>query len=527
MLLGAGASADAGLKLTSALASAVVERANEQSYRYGVPDWVRALNAVYAGMVGYRGARGENPLAAVNIETLISAVRLLRHRDQHEVAPFVASWAGSLSDFASSSLPRGTGRDVVDAIKKDVGQRFPRNGDKVAALIASIARAALRPDLEKPFAEAEQFVLASLVKLLGEHTDVSYLSPLVELARAQPDGLDVLTLNYDLTVETAAASEGVAVNRGIESWRPGEELSFPPVPGVLNLMKLHGSLDWLAEEQRPGVGAHLRSPNLRVVDPQQPDQSDPRFGSIPWIVVGDREKLATDGPTLVLNTAARLALSRSDHLVVVGYAFGDDHINGMIRDWMNVDERRTMTVLDIAWPRNAGLRAAGDFRAALVEGYALHQDGSHNALAPRMHLVEGRTKARLAQALTERPGPLPSPLASASAVRDGDNLRVDISWLGSDLSNVRCEFYAAQGGNLGLNNGRALGFSTEPFDGDAPSPWFGQTVIDHLPSGGAWSLYLAGDASLPITLRLSGATITGVQEWKGTLSGDGSTDGDV
>lgn len=53
--------------------------------------------------------------------------------------------------------------------------------------------------------------------------------------------------------------------------------------------------------------------------------------------LGDREKLATHGPTLALNFAACEALARATHLAVIGYSFGDAHINAIIRDWLAAD----------------------------------------------------------------------------------------------------------------------------------------------------------------------------------------------
>lgn len=85
VLLGAGASRDAGLPLTSQLAEMLVARFNRQSPRL---PFVQALNFVYSAMIGHQGEDGSDPLRAVNIETLISAVRLLQQRESHEVAPF-------------------------------------------------------------------------------------------------------------------------------------------------------------------------------------------------------------------------------------------------------------------------------------------------------------------------------------------------------------------------------------------------------------------------------------------------------
>lgn len=140
------------------------------------------------------------------------------------------------------------------------GSRIGFNDRDITEAVAPIARAALRPDLKELLARAEEFILGSLVELLGAHADVSYFAPLLKIARDQTGGLDVITLNCDLTVETAAANEGITVNRGVESWNPGGFLEFPSIDGVLNLMKLHGR--WTGGRRRPQMNrapAYLRS----------------------------------------------------------------------------------------------------------------------------------------------------------------------------------------------------------------------------------------------------------------------------
>jgi hypothetical protein len=330
------------------------ERGGRAQYR---SEWVRALNFVYSAMVGYQGLRGDDPLRAVNIETLISALRLLKARDTHEVAPFVATWSSGLSDLASSEAPTSEGKTILDAVGKSIAGRGGFADRDVAEAVAEIARAAYRPDLGHAFSDAEEFVLSELVRLLGSPTTTGYFSPLFDLAASQPGGLDVLTLNYDLTVELAALAAGVPVERAIASWRPGAHLVFPRNDGEINLIKIHGSLDWELDADPRGARHPLQPPSIGVVD---------TLAKRPWIVVGDREKLATDGPTLPLLVAAQDALARADHLAVVGYSFGDAHVNSPIRDWLFHDSTRTISILDKSWPPLSQAWTGRDFRETLL-----------------------------------------------------------------------------------------------------------------------------------------------------------------
>jgi hypothetical protein len=427
ILLGAGASADAGLPLTARLAEQIVRAANEDVRRSNwrqTDDWVRALNMVYSAMIGHQGAHGDDPLKAVNIETLISAVRLLKSRDQHEVAPFVASWNPGLLAIGRGKVSRDGGKQIVDAIGRSLTGRGFAETD-IAEAVAQIAREAMQPDLKKAFEKAEEFILGQLVRLLGSPDDVEYLSPIAELAQRQEGGADVITLNYDLTLERAADDLNVPVQRGIETWRPGGPLNFDVADGTLNLIKLHGSLDWeLSRDYDPGHFP-LASPSIQVVE-SLPER--------PWIVVGDREKLATDGPTLALLFAAHRALDRATHLVVVGYSFSDAHVNSAIRDWLAIDASRTISVLDLRFPSDRHGQAPRDFRSVLLASYGVTRDDG--ALPARLLAVEGPASATLAGGIWARPAPRPDPYASHSARVVSDELKIELTLRGAPLRQV-------------------------------------------------------------------------------------------
>lgn len=509
VLLGAGASADAGLPLTSGLARLVVEKANELDAKHrrlppGPPGFITALNAVYASMIGHQGQLGSNPLTAVNIETLISAVRLLQNRDHHEVAPFVSAWSAALSDFPSVALPSESGRKIAGAIEKGM---LDGHGDydAIAEHVAIIARAALRPDLSQPFRDAEQFVLSSLVDILSAIDDVDYLTPLTDLARSQEGGLDVITLNYDLTVETAAHKHDLKVARGIDNWQPGAPIDLPPRQGVLNLLKLHGSLDWRREHPEPGTAPLLAPPLLRVIDPHAAS-NNARVDDLPWIVVGDREKLATDGPTLPLLFAAGSALRRGSHLAVIGYSFGDAHINAMVRDWLAADSRRTISVLDKQWEQRSYADRTDDFKSVLVHAYGRDRTGFGKPLQPRLVAIEGTTKTSLAQALSDRPAPTPDELVTVDVERMQGSLKVRVTWHGNDLTDARVT--ASPPRRNGLPQGAIRLYETAALD-EARATWFEGVSIDALARGETVEVFAGSTTPLPFDISVGGRTLIG------------------
>ncbi|PPL19821.1 hypothetical protein GY24_04175 [Microterricola pindariensis] len=350
------------------------------------------------------------------------------------------------------------------------------------------------------------------MELLGGHKDVDYFEPLLDLARTQPGGADVITLNYDLTIETAAATGGVAINRGIESWRPGENLDIDPVDGTLNLLKLHGSLDWRPSAPQHGSDPQLSPRGIEIVNPGI--ARDVPRPDLPWIVVGDREKLATDGPTLALNFAARSALLRTNHLAVIGYSFGDAHINAMIRDWLAADPARTMSVLDVRWPREKYYRPNLDFRSALIARYGRHNDSQGQPILPRVVPLEGLASERFADVLRARPEQAADPLASAVTARDGAAIQVKVTWHGPDLAEATLSMWPETSSRYQVTSSIILyedlpaPSSDSANHGWAQDPWY-----QVWPTGVTKTVYVPADTVLPVELRIEGASIVGAQGW--------------
>lgn len=421
VLLGAGASADAGLPLTVSLAERVVVSANATD---GVDsDWVRALNFVYGSMVGYASDEGNNPLAAVNIERLISALRLLQVAKSHEAAPFVAAWKSGALGLGSPSVPNYLGSQVISALSPSRSGRGPSDSN-VTAAIARLARAATQTPGSGPFRAAEEQILLKLRDILSDVQTVDYLTPLAELAQEQAGGLDVITLNYDLTIERLATETGTPIDRGIERWSPGVELTFDQTDGQLNLYKLHGSLDWELDDATTPMGA----PSI-IVQSTEPTAEETLVGyrmpRKPWIVVGEREKLSADGPMLALLRAAENALRQASHLVVAGYSFADPHINSLIRDWLLAQPGRTIGILEMTW------RPQSVFLHNLIEAFGSDEDGTGTRVVP----VIGTARDMLETALKARPQPTPAEYFTATvSAHDDDTALVELRLEGMSLT---------------------------------------------------------------------------------------------
>lgn len=149
LILGAGASGDAGLKLTSDLARIVVAGVEGQGPTPSPA--VQALNFVYSQMIGYQGEDGNNPLTAVNIETLVSALRLLASRSSHEVAPFVSAWKAGAVGFSTRETDPTLAKRLDDTVRAvalgaELGHATASPGD-LAARVREVTQTGPAPQV--------------------------------------------------------------------------------------------------------------------------------------------------------------------------------------------------------------------------------------------------------------------------------------------------------------------------------------------------------------------------------------------
>lgn len=337
LLFGAGASVDAGLKQTAQLAEEVVRLANQNTSANVQGDWLACLNFVYGSMVAAASREGANPLVSVNFERLVSALRLLQNIDVHEADPFVLSWKPGAKGFTrDSNVSRIDIKRAVEKMKNELG-RWAAND--FVDIIDKIANAS--PSGKSAYEMAEKEVLRLVSVALKDYENTAYLKPLTDLAVTQEGGLAVLTLNYDLVVEGAAAAENCGFSYGFTSWEPGTKIKLKKEKANIDLIKMHGSLNW--ESANGGI-----YDTCIKVGPRKGGETKDQWNlpDIPWIVLGDREKLSTKGPTLPLLQTAEDALEDADHLVVAGYSFNDEHINDLINAWMKRQNNRTIAVVD-------------------------------------------------------------------------------------------------------------------------------------------------------------------------------------
>ncbi|TFC06887.1 hypothetical protein E3O42_00390 [Cryobacterium adonitolivorans] len=479
ILLGAGSSFDAGLPLTNELAKRLVEDVNRQSGE--VHDVTKALNFVYGAMVNHASQQGRNPLDAVNVERLFSAVRLLRSRFDHEAAPFVTNWNQAISNIDRPRSPYSD-RDLMEVINSNLGSRS-RGGD-LTRMIQSIAYPRAGSASNNVFAKLNDALILRTCRILNDLKSVEYLQPLADLATSQKGGLTIATLNYDLTIETFAKQAGVPVTTGIEGWEVGAKTLSRPVDGQINLLKLHGSINWCwtRSEGRPTDFRRISAKSIKEID-------DPVLNRSPVMVIGDREKLETEGPTIALLTAFERSLDNIDRLVVVGYSFADDHVNRIVTGWLNGGGHRKLVVLDPGWPAGNNF-PSGDYRAQLHRLATSKAGGPNNGDWPvRVSVIRKSAADGLAAALVEDPE---APVIAVQAVichaESGQSI-LRLTNRGASLSQITLTVAGSSYSSFGQGQGQAIQW----LDGPGSMPDDRGTMataaeFNEFPSGGVLSV---------------------------------------
>jgi SIR2-like domain len=350
VLLGAGASSDAGVPTSRTMTQEIVKTiASSRVHAHTAA----ALNYVCAALMAYDAQEGANPFDGIDVERVFAALQLLQER-QHdlEISPFVASWQPAVDGL---DPPQRGSLGVFDkGLKEALDRRFPASRGE--GLIRELIRTETRGGSGATYAALADLMLRELRRQIQiKEKSVGYLVPLVEHGR-RPQGLTIATLNYDRTIELACETAGVRCSTGIERWIKGKGWAWPR-KGV-RLLKLHGSIDWAWEQERRPLA--LPQNKIVVTD----DQDKP-----PALIFGRRAKLQAKGPFLALLAEFERRLGRSSQLVVIGYSFRDDHVNEVLRRWTGDDQRRTILVVDPSWKAEPGLPSGvtKDFRLEMEE----------------------------------------------------------------------------------------------------------------------------------------------------------------
>lgn len=294
VLLGAGASKDAGLRLSTELTTDL------QSDLVDSKDSLlqRTLGLILGALAFRRGYEGKTMHAPVDIESVLAIAQMLSRRSEHPLCSFVATWHSFLEEIG----PKG-------------------NGTAFEALIRR-ARGMLRTKLETP----------------SDGTIVKYLESACRLSEGLADDKspEVFTLNYDRCVESALQYQRRRFTTGFRDgmWNRDEFA----VDGQVRLYKLHGSFGWVRHPESDVLydrdGAMARD-DLDILSADTEDD----------LIFGADNKFSPRQPYLWMIYRFVEALERCSYIVTIGYGFRDVHINQALTQAMAADPHKHLLVV--------------------------------------------------------------------------------------------------------------------------------------------------------------------------------------
>lgn len=288
LLLGAGASQEAGIPITSEMIEKIESELDSNWKEYqGLYNFLKDQVKKVSG-------------GNLNVEDLVNTLDelLLLLKKQHPLSPFQLSWIEFIENV-------GYTVDVIEKFKDSI--------------------------------------IESLRKwiVIDNYVSASYYRDIASFQRELSSPLRVFTLNYDLCIESICDrvnEDGVTVEMNIERgfgreryvnepwhWSRFKIGEGEPDPDIY-LYKLHGSIDWERDENDKIIH---RAP-ARVLNHE--------------VIFGTRQKVKAYDPYLFFIYEFREHCINSKVIVVSGYGFCDDHINKILKQALTEDNSRILCV---------------------------------------------------------------------------------------------------------------------------------------------------------------------------------------
>jgi hypothetical protein len=293
LLLGAGASAEAGIPPSGRMIDKIEELLNND------PEWRQFLdlyNHIKSAIHYAAGLKGLfNDRVDYNIETLVNTLYELERNEEHPLYPFIASWNSRLMSLADKDFSK------VSAFRR---------------LILKQLKTWVSPD---------------------DTSLADYYKGLVAIQRGLTFPLRIFSLNYDLCVERLNSNE-FRVESGFPGigpkfpwdWERFEDTNAGPTPPEIYLYKLHGSINWKRNAAR----------NLFCLEQTEsiaPEKME--------LIFGRDFKLEAADPYLFYTYEFRKYSLETKVIACIGYGFGDQHINKILEQALKRDESTRLLVI--------------------------------------------------------------------------------------------------------------------------------------------------------------------------------------
>lgn len=358
-LFGAGVSVPAGLPGSNQLTKDLEDFFGEPQQR----DLLRAFRFVVSCVQQHYAKTDRSPLSSVNIEDVIELVRFIQERKTDKISTVVSKWHDELDVrsnngekiknlFKSHISPLGAqiGREI-ERKSKDAEYTVKELFDKIAEELP-IIREQLEIDDDLVFQDIHRatlnFVIGRLATVSIEN--LGYLFETLKFAAETKS--DIVTLNYDRAVEVSCANQEFQWFDGFDKttqvyqqrWRGENE-------DGINLIKLHGSLDW--EERpvdkttgRPIAPTEIYFKGRKIDYVNLCKVGQPYVNSA--LMFAETFKFRPLRFYVDLYSQFFKALDRAQEIVVSGYSFQDSHINFHIERWLTEDGSRKVFIFNRA-----------------------------------------------------------------------------------------------------------------------------------------------------------------------------------
>jgi len=272
-LLGAGASADAGIPISKKMVDDIETSINSN-------EWKKYKDLYYLIKSGVQYSAGlSGKTINFNIEILLFVLEELLQKENHLLYPFIGSWNVKFNEVIKDDF------DLIKDFQNEIKQKLQRW---------------VTP---RDYRNADYF---KNVKLLKDELTFP---------------LRIFTLNYDRCIEENSNRRDFEflIERGFEeeetnrlwNYKRFDEVTADTEPDIY-LYKLHGSIDWERDEETKVVSCIDGAP------------------SKPDLIFGTQNKLQFADPYLYLFSAFRFHTLKAKLIICVGYSFSDEHINGLI-----------------------------------------------------------------------------------------------------------------------------------------------------------------------------------------------------
>lgn len=295
-LLGAGASVEASIPASGMMIDKVEELLQQRD------EW-RAFEKLYnhiKSAIHYAaGLKGRyNDSVPYNIETLVNTLYELERNEQHPLYPFIAAWNSRIVSLAGAEFERikDFRRLLLQQLKKWMCPEDPIKADYYAGFIA------LQRNLNFP--------------------------------------IRVFSLNYDLCIERLSTQDfrvetgfpGVGPSHPWDFERFEENETGGPLPQLF-LYKLHGSINW----KRTDTQSLLYC--VEQIERVEADKME--------VIFGRDFKLEAADPYLFYAYEFRRWSLSARLIASIGYGFGDEHINKILRQsLLSEPSRRLLAIVN-------------------------------------------------------------------------------------------------------------------------------------------------------------------------------------